>query len=133
MRAEKKEEEGPTSTRIRGTFFACCAYAGENQPRARRTKETIMIVFLALPACLLLFIAGCPEPFFPLTQDAVEMSIESCRMSRRIRLLMVTVLVYDSPRDKEKMDEVAREYVATHDPEIVEELYRLARELEKMA
>jgi hypothetical protein len=34
---------------------------------------------------------------------------------------------------KRRLDEVAREYVATHDLEIVEELYRLARELEKMA
>jgi hypothetical protein len=33
---------------------------------------------------------------------------------------------------KRRLDELAREYVATHDPGIVEELYRLARELEKM-
>jgi hypothetical protein len=33
---------------------------------------------------------------------------------------------------RRRLDEVAREYVATHNPEIVEELYRLARELEKM-
>jgi hypothetical protein len=33
---------------------------------------------------------------------------------------------------KRRLDELAREYVATHDPQIVEELYRLARELEKM-
>jgi FKBP-type peptidyl-prolyl cis-trans isomerase (trigger factor) len=33
---------------------------------------------------------------------------------------------------KRRLDELAREYVATHNPEIVEELYRLARELEKM-
>ena len=34
---------------------------------------------------------------------------------------------------KRRLDEVARKYVATHDLEIVEKLYRLARELEKMA
>ena len=33
---------------------------------------------------------------------------------------------------KRRLDELAREYVATHNSEIVEELYRLARELEKM-
>jgi hypothetical protein len=33
---------------------------------------------------------------------------------------------------KRRLDELAREYVATHNPEIVEELYQLARELEKM-
>ena len=31
-----------------------------------------------------------------------------------------------------RMDELARKYVETHDNEIIEELYRLARELEKM-
>lgn len=31
-----------------------------------------------------------------------------------------------------RLDELAREYVATHNHEIVEELYRLARDLEKM-
>jgi hypothetical protein len=30
------------------------------------------------------------------------------------------------------MDELARQYVETHDKEIIEELYELARELEKM-
>jgi hypothetical protein len=33
---------------------------------------------------------------------------------------------------KRRLDELAREYVATHNAEIVEELYRLARELETM-
>ena len=33
---------------------------------------------------------------------------------------------------EQKMDELARKYVETHDKEIVPELYRLARELEKM-
>jgi hypothetical protein len=33
---------------------------------------------------------------------------------------------------KRRLDELAREYVATHNPEIAVELYRLARELEKM-
>jgi FKBP-type peptidyl-prolyl cis-trans isomerase (trigger factor) len=31
-----------------------------------------------------------------------------------------------------RMDELARRYVETHDNEILEEFYRLARELEKM-
>jgi hypothetical protein len=31
-----------------------------------------------------------------------------------------------------RMDALAREYVQTHDPKITEELYDLARELEKM-
>jgi hypothetical protein len=30
------------------------------------------------------------------------------------------------------MDELARQYLETHDKEIIEELYELARELEKM-
>jgi predicted transcriptional regulator len=33
---------------------------------------------------------------------------------------------------KRRLDALAREYCATHNPNIVEELYRLARELEKM-
>jgi FKBP-type peptidyl-prolyl cis-trans isomerase (trigger factor) len=33
---------------------------------------------------------------------------------------------------EERMDELARKYVETDEKEIVEELYRLARELEKM-
>ena len=32
----------------------------------------------------------------------------------------------------ERMDELASEYVETHNPEIPQELYRLSRELEKM-
>jgi hypothetical protein len=32
----------------------------------------------------------------------------------------------------EKMDELARRYVETHDQKIIEELYKLARELEKI-
>ena len=31
-----------------------------------------------------------------------------------------------------KMDELARKYVETHNPEIPQELYQLARELEKI-
>jgi hypothetical protein len=31
-----------------------------------------------------------------------------------------------------RMDELARKYVETHDQKIVEELYELARELEKL-
>jgi len=31
-----------------------------------------------------------------------------------------------------RLDELAREYCATHNPNLVEELYRLARELNKM-
>ena len=30
---------------------------------------------------------------------------------------------------EEKMDDLAREYYDTHDPEIIEEIYRLARQL----
>ena len=33
---------------------------------------------------------------------------------------------------KRRVDELAREYIETHNPEIALELYRLARELEKM-
>jgi len=33
---------------------------------------------------------------------------------------------------EQKMVELARKYVMTHDKQIIEELYRLARELEKM-
>jgi len=33
---------------------------------------------------------------------------------------------------EEKMDELARKYVETHNPEILQELCRLARELEKI-
>jgi hypothetical protein len=33
---------------------------------------------------------------------------------------------------RKRLDELGREYCETHNPEIVEELYRLARQLEKM-
>jgi FKBP-type peptidyl-prolyl cis-trans isomerase (trigger factor) len=33
---------------------------------------------------------------------------------------------------EQRMDEVARKYTETHDPEIIEALYELARELEKV-
>jgi hypothetical protein len=33
---------------------------------------------------------------------------------------------------EQKMDELARQFAATHDPEIREEIYRLARQLEEM-
>lgn len=33
---------------------------------------------------------------------------------------------------EQKMDELARKYVETHDKKIIEELYRLACELEKL-
>jgi hypothetical protein len=33
---------------------------------------------------------------------------------------------------EEKMDELARKYIETHDKKIIEELYELARELEKI-
>jgi hypothetical protein len=33
---------------------------------------------------------------------------------------------------KRRLDELARQYIETHNPEIAVELYRLARELEKM-
>jgi hypothetical protein len=38
----------------------------------------------------------------------------------------------DTPRDRAKVDELAREYHDTHDTEIPEEIYRLSRELEKV-
>ena len=41
--------------------------------------------------------------------------------------------VYMTREEIEKrMEELARKYVETHDKEIIEELYRLGRELEKM-
>ena len=33
---------------------------------------------------------------------------------------------------EKRLDELARKYIETHDPEIVEELYKLASKLEKM-
>ncbi len=46
---------------------------------------------------------------------------------------MLIFVVYMTREElKRRLDELAREYVATHNPEIVEELYRLARELEKI-
>jgi hypothetical protein len=33
---------------------------------------------------------------------------------------------------EKRMDELAREYIETHDKKIVEELYELARELERL-
>jgi FKBP-type peptidyl-prolyl cis-trans isomerase (trigger factor) len=33
---------------------------------------------------------------------------------------------------EQKMDELAREYHDSHDPEIIEEIYRLARQLKEL-
>jgi hypothetical protein len=38
----------------------------------------------------------------------------------------------DPPGDRAKMDELAREYRDTHDPEIPEEIFELARRLREM-
>jgi hypothetical protein len=57
-------------------------------------------------------------------------------MSRQTRFPMLIFVDYDPRRDREReMDKLARKYVETHDPEIIEALYelaRLARELEKI-
>ena len=48
-------------------------------------------------------------------------------------VFMIIFVVYMTREEiNKRLDELAREYVATHNHEIVEELYRLARELEKM-
>ena len=62
----------------------------------------------------------------------VEVSIECPRMSRRTRLLLLILSFMTYEEINRRLDELAREYVATHNSEIVPELYRLARELEKM-
>src|SRR6266481_865293 len=56
------EGEPLCRTPIRGTFFGCCASAGWTEARDKLTNKTPR-VFLPIPACLLPFIAGCPEPF----------------------------------------------------------------------
>jgi hypothetical protein len=45
---------------------------------------------------------------------------------------MVICIPMSREEIKRRLDELAREYVETHNPEIAVELYRLARELEKM-
>ena len=39
---------------------------------------------------------------------------------------------HDTPEIEQKMDELAREYRDTHDPEIIEEIYELVRRLREM-
>src|SRR5439155_16510010 len=41
----------------------CCASARWTEARAKPTSKTTM-AFVAIPACLLRFIASCPGPFF---------------------------------------------------------------------
>jgi hypothetical protein len=45
---------------------------------------------------------------------------------------MLICVVYDPRRDREKMGELARKYVETRDKKLIEELYELACEFEKM-
>jgi hypothetical protein len=75
------------------------------------------------------------------TLDPCETSTDSRPVSRRqlrevIILTRFTLLRTVGRMTREeiekRMDELAREYVETHNPEIAVELYRLARELEKM-
>jgi len=45
-------------------------------------------------------------------------------MSRQTRFPMLIFVDYDLRRDREReMDKLARKYVETHDPEIIEALY----------
>src|SRR4029077_8602910 len=64
MRDRKAAGEAVNKNPIRGTCFGCCAAARDGEARAKPTSQTTMIVFLPIRACLLRFIAGCPEPFF---------------------------------------------------------------------
>jgi len=41
-------------------------------------------------------------------------------------------LVITREEIEDKMDELARKYVETHDKKIIEELYKLTKELEKL-
>jgi hypothetical protein len=45
--------------------------------------------------------------------------------------VLAPVCLIDRP-SRVAFSELARQYVETHDPEIIKELYRLSRELEKM-
>jgi hypothetical protein len=57
-------------------------------------------------------------------------------MSRQTRFPMLIIVDYDPRRERQRqMDKLAGKYVETHDQEIIEALYqlaRLARELEKI-
>jgi hypothetical protein len=49
-----------------------------------------MMVFVAIPACLLRFSAGCPEPSLRLTQDAMG---RVNRMSRNVKTSTVSGII----------------------------------------
>src|SRR4030095_6883779 len=76
------------------------------------------MVFIVIPAvyCGSLPIVQNLFPW-PSTQDAVEVSIECRRMSRRTRLLMLIFVVYDSRRDKEKTGRVGPRICRDSQPE----------------
>ncbi len=101
-----REKKGPERTEagerarnpIRGTFFGCCASARRTEARVKPTSKTTMVL-IAIPACLLPFIAGCPERFScQLNPDAVEVSIECRPMSRQAPFKGLFCLVHDLRR-----------------------------------
>jgi hypothetical protein len=91
------------------------------------------MVLIAIPACLLPFIAGCPERFScQLNPDAVEVSIECRPMSRQPLFKDYSFIIMTLQEIEERMDELSRRLVETHDKKIIKELYDLVLELEKV-
>src|SRR4030095_7947871 len=98
-RARRAREGGERARNpIRGTFFGGCASARRTEARVKLTSKTTMVL-IAIPACLLPFIAGCPERFScQLNPDAVEVSIECRPMSRQAAFKGLFCLVHDLRR-----------------------------------
>jgi vacuolar-type H+-ATPase subunit F/Vma7 len=66
--------------------------------------------------------------FLHSTLDAVNPNVAECQENLGLRDYS---FIFITRQIEERMDELARKYVETRDKKIVEELYELARELEK--
>lgn len=94
------------------------------------------MVFIAIVVCLLRFITACPEPFSFQTQppdsrsrcqsNGAECQYKLSALWRSLSRMTQEQLM------KRRLDQLAREYIKTHNSKIAVELYRLARDLEKM-
>ena len=101
-----REKKGPERTEagerarnpIRGTFFGCCASARRTEARVKPTSKTTMVL-IAIPACLLPFIAGCLERFLANSTRTPLRCQSKCRpMSRQAPFKGLFWLVRDPRR-----------------------------------
>jgi hypothetical protein len=139
MRAATAEMEAAPRNPIRETFVDCCVSA-MTATASNTTEKRIdgtAALFITHLVSSVIYHADRDKGKCDLRAERRQGLVEwEGRISPKIELNDATVAFcgIKSTRQEleERMDELARKYVETDEKEIVEELYRLARELEKM-